>query len=201
MGTCASTVLFLDLNDTRQVIGQLSADPGFLAEVSSAPGYEEGWRAGFLAGRKVAHLQCSEEMNVVQLARRICDWENDTSVAISHAATEIASLLIDAVVAAVSDQWGTKLPERASTLANDLQKALRNASDVMLVDADGNRHRLDEVAEQVCPVTSGYGDAALALSWTAGEARMSRSAVLSALTASLSPLVQSGSAKIKGALQ
>ena len=180
--------VFADFNDPGDA-PPLIADE----EISSASDdteeiREQAWTDGYMTGRQERDGVDGDRGLTAKLLTSVHELDASAAGAVDEAALAVASLLMDAVVAATDDTWSARLMDRVRAVAERVRPALTVAPEFLLRDAAGTEHRFGDISQLSRALEGGNTGEDVTIRWHRGEATIGRMALLDDLRNAIVPL-------------
>jgi hypothetical protein len=188
MMTDMMCAVFADFNDHRDepLPPPVEEQPPAFDEIGQIR--KEAWTDGYLTGRNEPGGEAGDGRLTAKLLTSLDALDAKTAEAIDAASLAVADLLINTVVAAVSDDWSAKLLDRVRMIAEHIKPALIVAPEFVLRDDGGTERHFGDIPSLSRALDSGIGGEDVTIRWKRGEATISRKTLLEDLREAVIPL-------------
>jgi hypothetical protein len=180
--------VFADFNDHRDqpLPPPIGEGPPTFDEIGQTR--EEAWTDGYLTGRQKPGDETGDRRLTAKLLTSLDDLDAKTADAVDAASLAVADLLINTVIAVVSDDWPAKLLGRVRMIAERIKPALTVAPEFVLRDDGGTERRFSDLCSLSRALDEGIVGEDVTIRWKHGEATISRKALLEDLREAIIPL-------------
>lgn len=178
--------VFEDFNDRHEAPSVPLAEPEIC---ESAPGRDESWTDGYLAGRRGRDPDSDRPGLAATLLTSVFALDEKASAAVAAASLVVAELLVNTVIAAVAaDDWPVRLIDRVRTVADRIKPALIVAPEFIVRNEHGDPRSFSDISQLSRALEDSKDSGHISIRWQRGEAIISRSDLLEDLRQAIMPL-------------
>jgi hypothetical protein len=188
MTTDATFAVFEDFNDPRETLAPPPVEdtPSPFDELGEIR--EQAWTDGYLTGRQERDRHGNDGNSAARLLTSVHELDAKASEAVEAASLVVADLLVNAVIAATSENWSARLLDRVRAVADRIKPALTVTPEFVLRDDDGIAHSFGDISALSQALEAGNTGEVVTIRWHRGEAVISRTALLADLRDAIVPL-------------
>jgi hypothetical protein len=148
----------------------------------------EAWTDGYLTGRQEPGQTSGAANWSAKLLSSLDELDVKAADAVTSASLAVADLLVNAIIAGVSDDWSAGLSSRVRMIAERIKPALTVAPEFILWDDGGTERRFGNISSLSRALDDGIVGESVTIKWQRGEATISREALLEDLREAVVPL-------------
>lgn len=188
MTTDMILAVFADFNElneepAEEPVEDVPSPQGDIDEIRT-----EAWTDGYMTGRQERGPAEGEANLTAKLLTSVHELDTRASEAVNAASLAVADLLVNAIVAATSDDWSSRLLDRVRLVADRIKPALTVAPEFVLRDDAGTVRRFGDISELSRALEAGSSGKDVTIHWQRGEATISHTALLEDLRDAMIPL-------------
>ena len=182
--------VFEDFNDRHEAPSVPLSEPEIC---ESAPGRDESWTDGYLAGRRGRDPDSDRPDMAATLLTSVFALDEKASAAVAAASLLVAELLVTTIIAAVADavvadEWPVQLIDRVRAVADRIKPALIVAPEFIVRNEHGDPRCFSDISKLSRALEGSKDSDHVSIQWQRGEAIISRSDLLEDLRQAIVPL-------------
>lgn len=186
MTTDTIFAVFEDFNERKEEPPPVEVLPTGSDEIDHIR--QEAWTDGYLTGRQEPGQTSSEARLAAKLLSSLDELDVKAADAVALASLAVADLLVNTVIAGVSEDWSAGLLSRVQMIAERIKPALTVAPEFILWDDGGTERRFGNISSLSRALDDGIAGENVTIKWQRGEATISREALLEDLREAVIPL-------------